>query len=1037
MTAFKKPLCSILAIVLVFVFVAAAPISVFAEDEEVTLSAQEIELNKKTDGDYEYIKVEAGSAVEIIKYVGNDTEVKIPAKINNLDVITVGAGCFEGNSKITSIRFNNKITTVRDAAFKDCTALVEVKNTKNLTSLGVSAFEGCTALTEFEYPESVTDVPERCFAGCTALTEIEAHKNLKNVAVDAFEGTAWENAKADGPLNFGRILYGFKGKVADVVIPEDVAIIEDYVFLGCDFIKSVTFSDSVEEIGLYAFQNCTNLKKVTFGEAMGIVNAGAFKGCSALEAVDFEATTLATIGYEAFYGCTSLKDVKLSETLSDIGDFAFYNTAFKTIEFGKNVASVGPDSFTGNTALEEFVVVSKNKEFSVEDGVLYNKKGSALVKFPAGKAGEFQLPDGVNEIKEAAFKQSSVTKLVVSENSELNYIAEYAFEDSAITEIVIPGAIQKINTATFRNAKNLKNVTFNDGLTYIGAEAFLGCKALENVTLPDTLHDIATAAFKDAGIKVLKTGNGLAKINSNAFAGNVSLTDVTLGANVEKLGDSAFGGCTALTAITLPASMKNFSGASFAGCDALVSVTVDEASTYFKNVGSAVYSADGKTLVLAGTKNDTSIILANGTEKIASGAFALAANIAEISVPETLVKIEDKALNNTAWYNNADGALYVGKVLYEVKGDMPSLIVTEGTVAIADNAVNNASVTSVVLPQSLNRIGNGAFKGSSITTVVIPANTKYIGASAFEGVATLETVTLPGGLEAIATAAFKDCTALKAIALPEALKVVNPDVFAGCSSLADVEFAHVETISNYAFGGCTALKLAKLPATLVELSPLAFVGSGVENIEVDGGNAKYQSLDGVVLVANEELGEDGKAIFETIAVYPAGRKGEYKVPATVKRIAEKAFYNCDNLTAVIFEDGFVDTKAEAFFDCDAITTISMPESAREIGDQAFASCDELREFIVYSNLTDYADNAFEGCNYFNYDAVTIKVEESSATILIVVVVVFVIIGAVWMLVYKKKQKKIQAEILAKAEKDEAMKQARENLAKKKETETTN
>ena len=110
-------------------------------------------------------------------------------------------------------------------------------------------------------------------------------------------------------------------------------------------------------------------------------------------------------------------------------------------------------------------------------------------------------------------------KLVVSENSELNYIAEYAFEDSAITEIVIPGAIQKINTATFRNAKNLKNVTFNDGLTYIGAEAFLGCKALENVTLPDTLHDIATAAFKDAGIKVLKTGNGLAKINSNAFAG--------------------------------------------------------------------------------------------------------------------------------------------------------------------------------------------------------------------------------------------------------------------------------------------------------------------------------------------------------------------------------------------------------------------------------------------------------------------------------------------------------------------------------------
>ena len=36
MTAFKKPLCGILSILLVFVFVAAAPITVFAEDEETT-----------------------------------------------------------------------------------------------------------------------------------------------------------------------------------------------------------------------------------------------------------------------------------------------------------------------------------------------------------------------------------------------------------------------------------------------------------------------------------------------------------------------------------------------------------------------------------------------------------------------------------------------------------------------------------------------------------------------------------------------------------------------------------------------------------------------------------------------------------------------------------------------------------------------------------------------------------------------------------------------------------------------------------------
>jgi hypothetical protein len=71
MTALKKPLCGILAFVLTFVLIAATPISGFAEEEETTFSAQEIELNKKTDDEgFEYIKVDQGSAVEIVGYTG-------------------------------------------------------------------------------------------------------------------------------------------------------------------------------------------------------------------------------------------------------------------------------------------------------------------------------------------------------------------------------------------------------------------------------------------------------------------------------------------------------------------------------------------------------------------------------------------------------------------------------------------------------------------------------------------------------------------------------------------------------------------------------------------------------------------------------------------------------------------------------------------------------------------------------------------------------------------------------------------------------
>ena len=182
MTAFKKPLCGILAFILVFVFVAATPISVFAEDEVVTISAKEIELNKETEDGYEYIKVDAGSAVELIKYVGDETEVKVPTKLAGLSVIAVGEGCFEGNKNVVSIKLNSEIVTVKDRAFKDCTALKEVKKTESLTSLGASAFEGCSSLQTVSLPDSVGSIGAYAFKDCINLKDLKIPANTNRGA---------------------------------------------------------------------------------------------------------------------------------------------------------------------------------------------------------------------------------------------------------------------------------------------------------------------------------------------------------------------------------------------------------------------------------------------------------------------------------------------------------------------------------------------------------------------------------------------------------------------------------------------------------------------------------------------------------------------------------------------------------------------------------------------------------------------------------------------------------------------------------------
>ena len=1020
MTAFKKPLCGLLAFIMVFVFVAATPVSVFADDEEeeVTLSAQEIELNKKTDEDgFEYIKIEDNSSIQIVGYTGNEKEVSVPSRINSLSVISIGVGAFEGNSTMESIDLHSDIVEICEGAFKDCTALKEIKDADAVAEIGAGAFEGCTSLAEFTIPDTVTLIPERCFAGCTALTEIEVHKNLKNVAKDALVGSGYENEQKEGALALGRVLYSFKGNPKTVEIPEEISLIEAGAFLGCESLEALTLGYDIQEIGEFAFQNCVNLKKVDVNEALGVIEAGAFKGCSSLKAMDFSEATVATIGYEAFSGCTSLGEVKLCETLSDIGDYAFAYTKIKTIEFMKNVSAVGFNTFHKADALESINVVDKNKNYNSVDGILFNEDGNVLVKFPAAKKGTYELPQEVEEICESAFRGSKLSKVELADEPALNNIGAYAFAESDIISFQIPENVTKINTATFKNAKKLSKIVFAEGVKYIGAYAFAECSSLSKAILPESLSEVAVAAFKNAGIKELVTGDGLTKICEYAFAGCKNLSSVALGNNAEKISDNAFKNCKALKSFAFGKATKEFSARAFAGCSSLAKLTVSADNKNIKAVNNAVYSKDGATLIMVANMGSHSI--AKGTKTIADGAYEIAAKISSIAFPATLREIKNSALDGTAWYKKQGGVVYAGPVLYKVK-NASSVAVKAGTKAIADNAINSYSVKKVSLPASLVRIGDNAFAGSGIKSVSIPDNVSYIGVCAFENCKVLSSVKLSKSVKAINSATFKGCSALAKIALPASVKAIGPDTFADCKKLAVVDFGVVEEIQQYAFSGCASLKVANLPSTLKDVEPKAFVGcKALETINAEEG-ATYKSVDGVLLVANETEEENAAPVFETIALYPAGKTGEYTVPAEVKHIADRAFYDCDGLTAIKFHDAYENTGAEAFFDCDGIQKIEMPESARGIGDHAFASCDNLREFVVYSNLTDYAENAFEGCYYFNYDAVTINVEDNSAMILVFIGVAFVAIGLVWYLRYQKKQKKIQQEIIEKNKKKEQL-----------------
>lgn len=75
----------------------------------------------------------------------------------------------------------------------------------------------------------------------------------------------------------------------------------------------------------------------------------------------------------------------------------------------------------------DFALSDKNREYSVEDGVLFNKDRSVLVAYPKGRQGKYVVPSSVKEIGEAAFC-NSVGLTEVELNDRLQTIGARAFD---------------------------------------------------------------------------------------------------------------------------------------------------------------------------------------------------------------------------------------------------------------------------------------------------------------------------------------------------------------------------------------------------------------------------------------------------------------------------------------------------------------------------------------------------------------------------------------------------------------------------------
>lgn len=177
----------------------------------------------------------------ITSYIGNDTVVDVPDKIQGKKVLEIGEQAFQNCSTIERIFIPASVRTIGTCAFAWCENLVELKGATYLKFLGKRAFYRCANLKAVAPMVSLSHIGKETFAGCSSLGSFFFCEKLEGIASFAFSGCS---------------------SLREFVASDGLILIGDRAFSDCSGLLKVIIPDTVTSIGEEAFFNCNNIVKL-------------------------------------------------------------------------------------------------------------------------------------------------------------------------------------------------------------------------------------------------------------------------------------------------------------------------------------------------------------------------------------------------------------------------------------------------------------------------------------------------------------------------------------------------------------------------------------------------------------------------------------------------------------------------------------------------------------------------------------------------------------------------------------------------------
>lgn len=872
---------------------------------------------------------------------------------------------------------------------------VEFEDGSQLQTVGKNAFYNCPAQ-EYALPDTVTSIGEEAFM-YSGILSFAVPSKVKKIEKNLFYHSSLESITFNQTeTDIGDYAFAHSN-IKEASVPQSVTSIGKDTFENTP-ISKVTLPNNLKIVSEAMFSNCPNIKNIDFlPSTVTYINSSAFSS-TGVTALDFTKTNITHIDDFAFSGCEELASVKLNEKTTYLSGFN-YCPKLSGISIPSNVTYIGFKAFADNPQLSFTSVpssvkrigsyaftntnvkeldLSANTELSLDSYAFCDLTTLEKITLPSTlqyistrafcntALKLIAIPDGVETIYSGAFKNTPLSKVSFSSNSQLKIIDKYAFSDCLnLTKFVFPKSVIETRDGAFKNDVNLKTVIV------LGEEGI------------------------NASVNPFYSGDDSGKTYLTEIYGNDAKTDE----NGNKIwnGVSRYASVYGITLVPLEDYVETPDGgpqtdSSNHGTWANGSWQYDDSTNRLFVTGngeltSTFKTSDGKALNLASylsNKALTSIVLTEGITGVGADVFFTdyGIDVQSVSLPNTLTSIGSNAFRN------------IKAKKFKISANLSS---------IGANAFYGSNVNSFDLSDTkVEAIGNYAFANcKNLTSINLPKVLKTIGDGAFYS-SSLKSVDVPQSVASIGKAAFTDCLSLWKV------KINNPQTniyFEGKNSANNaIGFDSKGNRITLKSGSrvqteCFVIIDAPVESKgfdYAEKTSLIFMGDD-SNADVSGyvdytyrikwqyfADTKtlyvehgYDMKDAYVLHPNNKgtfYTTDGRNLqdlnlqIDTLYLCSGVINPDYSFEAinpkyirfspTVKNVG--GFQNCGRLEVLTIPQTVQYISTNAFKNCRSLKKISLG-GVKCVSNRAFENCTSLKE-IDYGNVTSIDERAFYYCS---------------------------------------------------------------------------